>query len=167
MKNKILLTGIVVLLALPTSAWAADILGNWIAHWLPWQGTVETLAWVPILVNETVFSFKVDGTKLTGKVTNSQGETAISEGKIDGDEISFVVIRSLGGNEMKLVYKGKVDLNEIKFTCEAQSGMGQLQEFVAKREFQRNNGFLPVRRVPVRPQDQGERKIGIPEIPEK
>jgi hypothetical protein len=116
-------------------------------------------------LGETVFSFKVDGAKLTGIVSDPQGETAISEGKIDGDEISFVVMRSFGGNEVKLAYKGKVDLNEIKFTCEVQGAKGQRQEFVAKREFQRNNGFLPVRsRVPLPPPwDPGEQKIRIPE----
>jgi len=141
MKNKILWIGAVVLLALLTSIWASDIFGKWIAQVPSREGTVET-----------VFSFRANRTKLTGTVANPQGETAISEGKINGNEISFIVIRSFGENEMRLVYKGKVDLNEIKFMRETQGGMGQPQEFIAKREFQRNNGFVPVPAlVPIQP----------------
>ena len=141
MKNKILLIGAVVLLTLLTSVWGADIIGDWIAQVPSRQGTVET-----------VFTFRGHGTELTGTVSDPQGETAISEGKINGDEISFVVVSSLGGNEVKLVYKGKVSLNEIKFTREEQGGMGQPQEFIAKREFQRN-GDVPGRTIwaPVEP----------------
>jgi hypothetical protein len=80
---------------------------------------------------------------LLGTVSNPQGETAISQGKINGDEISFV-IRNLGGNETKLVYKGKIAGDEIKFTREVQGG-GQRQEFIAKREFQRN-GDVPLKK---------------------
>ena len=77
-------------------------------------------------------------------MANAQGETAIREGKINGDEISFVVIRSVLGNEMKLVYTGKVALNEIKFMRAVDGGMGEPQEFIAKREFPRD-GDIPVR----------------------
>jgi hypothetical protein len=149
MKNKILLIGAIVFMALPTSVWAADIVGNWVAHEPPSRhGSVATDFFANSV--KTVFSFKVDGTTLTGTVSNHEGETAISEGRINGDEISFVVIRNFDGNAMKLVYKGKVELNEIKFTREAQGGIGQQQGFVAEREFQRNNGFVPVRITPVR-----------------
>jgi hypothetical protein len=87
-------------------------------------------------------SFDVDGAKLTGTVSDPQGKTAISEGRIDGDEIAFVVMHNFGGNQVKLLYRGKVDLNEIKFTREVQGAKEQRQDFIAKREFQRNNGFL-------------------------
>ncbi len=137
MKNKILSIGMVVLLALLASVWAADIFGRWIARIPNRQGTVET-----------VFSFKADGTTLIGTVSDPKGEIAIKEGKINGDEISFVVIRSVGGSETKLVYKGKVAEDEIKFTREMQDGKGQPQEFIAKKEFQRN-GDVP--RRPYRP----------------
>jgi hypothetical protein len=145
MKSKILSIGAVVLLALLTSAWAADIFGNWIA-----QGTLHeslrtqsnlTNAWV-----ETVFSFKVNGTELTGTIADAEGNTAIREGKINGDEISFVVIHSVGGNEKKLAYKGQVSLNEIRFTVEVQGLKGQPLEFIAKREFPRH-GDIPVQPV--------------------
>jgi len=149
MKSKNLSIGAVVLLALQTSAGAADLFGNWIA-----QGTVHeslraqsnpTNAWFEAMV-ETVFSFKVNGTELTGTVADAEGKTAIREGKINGDEISFVVIHSVGGNERKLAYKGQVSLNEIRFTVEAQGLKGQPLEFIAKREFPRH-GDIPVQPV--------------------
>ncbi len=146
MKSKILSIGAVVLLALQTSVWAADIFGNWIA-----QGTLHeslraqsnlTKALFEAMV-ETVFSFKVNGKELTGTVADAEGKTAIREGKINGDEISFVVIRSVGGNEKKLAYKGQVSLNEIRFAVEVQGLKGQPLEFIAKREFPRH-GDIPV-----------------------
>ena len=80
MKNKILLIGAVVLLIPPISLWAVGLSGNWIAQMPNDQGTVET-----------VFSFKEEGKRLTGKVTDPEGETAIIDGKVNGDEISFIV----------------------------------------------------------------------------
>jgi len=135
MKNKILSVGI-VLLNLVASLGAVDIKGRWIAY-LPAKA-------------ETIFSFKMEGTVLTGTVTNPQGEAAIRDGRIRGDEISFIVFRNFDGNKVKQLYKGKVVGDEIKFTCEMKGvvlgsglGGGQPQEFVAKREFQRN-GDIPV-----------------------
>jgi hypothetical protein len=139
MKNKILSIAVFLLLTLLTSAWAGDLLvlgnwilpGNWISKEIGRQGTVET-----------VFSFKVNGTDLTGTVADAEGKTAIREGRISGDEISFVVMRSVGGNERKLAYKGQVSLNEIRFTLEVQGQKGQPLEFIAKRE-----SPLPFQRV--------------------
>ena len=162
MKNKILSVGAVVLMALLASVWGADILGKWIAKEPGRQGTGETaFSLYRQAMGETVFSFKVDGTKFIGTVSDPQGETAISEGTIIGDEISFIVIRSLDGKKVKLVYKGEVALNEIKFTREVQGGMGQPQEFIAKREFQRH-GDIPVQKriMPVEPPQ--DKRITIP-----
>jgi hypothetical protein len=149
MKRKILSIGAGVLLTLQTSVWAADIFGNWIApgtlhERLRTQGNL-TNTWFEAMV-ETVFSFKVNGTELTGTVADAEGKTAIREGKINGDEISFVVIHSVGGNERKLAYKGQVSLNEIMFTVEGQGLKGQPMEFIAKREFPRH-GDIPVQPV--------------------
>jgi len=108
MKTRVLLLGAVVLLALTVSALAADVAGKWSAQ-MPGRDGSTT---------ETVWNFKVDGTTLTGTVTSPQGETAITEGKVNGDEISFVVVRKMGEMEMKMTWKGKVSGDEIKFTRE-------------------------------------------------
>ena len=139
MKTKIPLIRMVAVLAFFTSAWGADIFGRWIAKTEGRQGTVET-----------IFNFKAEGTTLTGTVSSRQGETAISEGKIEGDDISFVVIRNSRGNQRKLLYKGKVSGDEIKFTRETEGATGQPREFIAKREFQRD-GDIPVVKTPPKP----------------
>jgi hypothetical protein len=115
MKVKILLIAAVVLLAL-TAAYAADATGKWVAETQGRNGPTQT-----------TFTFKVDGAKLTGTMQGAQGDPIeITEGKVDGDNISFVVVRSMGGNEMKMTYKGKVAGDEIKMTREFQmpAGMG-------------------------------------------
>jgi len=43
------------------------------------------------------------------------GPVEITDGKTSGDDVSFVVVRNFGGNEMKMVFKGKVSGSEIKF----------------------------------------------------
>jgi hypothetical protein len=110
MKNRIILGGAVTLLALLASAWAADLAGKWTAQ----AGGVEI-----------TLIFKVDGTTLTGTVNNPQGgEAAIKEGKIDGDEISFYVVRKINDIEVKVMWKGTASGDEIKFKREVQGGGG-------------------------------------------
>ncbi len=112
MKTRILLIGAAALMILLVSAWAADVSGKWVAEV---QGG-------PMGPSETTFNFIVDGTTLTGTVTTARGESAISEGKINGDEISFVVVRKMSDREMKMQWKGKVSGDEIKFTREFPGG---------------------------------------------
>jgi hypothetical protein len=113
MKTKILLIGAVVLLVL-TAAYAADVTGKWVAETQGRNGPTQT-----------TFTFKVDGAKLTGTTQGAQGEPAeITEGKVEGDNISFVVVRKMGENEFKVTWKGKVSGDEIKFTREFQMPPG-------------------------------------------
>jgi hypothetical protein len=86
--------------------WAADVTGKWTAQ-VPGRGGQT---------RETTFNFKVDGEKLTGTISGMQGDIPISDGKIKGDDISFIVTMSFGGNDVKMTYKGKVSGEEIKFT---------------------------------------------------
>jgi hypothetical protein len=91
---------------LATVAMAADITGKWKSEAPGRDGS-------PMV---TTYSFKVDGDKLTGTVSGRQNDIAISDGKINGDEISFVVVRNMGGEERKIQYKGKVAGDEIKLS---------------------------------------------------
>jgi hypothetical protein len=50
-----------------------------------WQGTIEG----PNGEFTLNFTFKAEGTKLTGTVETPNGERAISDGKIEGDKLSF------------------------------------------------------------------------------
>ena len=103
------------------SALAADVTGEW-------KATVEG----PNGSMTRTFTLKAEGTKLTGETTRSLlGKSTITEGKIDGDSLSFVINVKIQGEETKLTYKGKViSKDQINFTVEAGS---QTIEWVAKR----------------------------------
>lgn len=101
---------------------AADVTGKWKAEMPGRDGNTR----------EVTFTFKVDGDKLTGTMSSPRGEREISQGKVSGDEISFVMVFSFNGNEMKINYKGKVSGNEIKFTSERE-GSDRSFEFTAKK----------------------------------
>jgi len=101
---------------------AADIDGKWKSEYTTPDGQTRT----------TTYTFKSDGDKLAGTVSGRQGDTAITEGKISGDEISFVVVRNFRGEERKMQYKGKVSGDEIKLTVTFGPDMPP-REMVAKR----------------------------------
>lgn len=89
----------------------------------------------------TTFNFKSDGAKLTGTMSTRMGEREISEGKIGGDQISFVLVDKMRDSEQRTVYTGKVAGGEIQFGYHVQMptpGMGGFipgppLEFTAKR----------------------------------
>jgi hypothetical protein len=82
------------------------------------------------------YEFKVESGKLTGKAFRDRdGEKAtvtLQEGKINGDEISFVEIVNTGDQDLRIQYTGKISGDEIKFTRKA--GDFGSTEIVAKRE---------------------------------
>ena len=114
MRIKILLITVVVLSAMLATAWGADITGKW-------KGSMDMMG----QSMELGFTFKADGATLTGTSIGPQGEEyPISDGKIDGDNISFVV-KVTGQMEMTIKYKGKVAGEEIKLTMQFDMpGMG-------------------------------------------
>jgi hypothetical protein len=88
------------------TASAADVTGTW-------KGSMET----PNGAMENTFVFKADGEKLTGTISMGQfGDSEISEGKLDGENLTFAVVRNFNGNEFKLAYKGKLKDNQIVLT---------------------------------------------------
>ena len=101
---------------------SADIDGKWVAQMQGPGGQSR----------EVTFNFKADGDKLTGTMSGRAGDREISEGKISGDDISFVMKFSRDGNETRMVYKGKVSGSEIKFTMQREGGDRSF-EFVAKK----------------------------------
>ena len=104
-------------------AWAADVTGKWTAQ-VPGRGGQT---------RETTFNLKAEGDKLTGTVSGMQGDNAISDGKVSGDEISFKVKVSFNGNDFTMAYKGKVAGDEIKFTRTFEGRDAPPTEFTAKR----------------------------------
>src|SRR5207302_9098046 len=96
------------------TASAADISGNW-------KATAEG----PNGAMERTFVFKVDGNKVTGESTSSMmGKSTITDGKVEGDTVTFTLNGKFGDQEVKLNYKGKINGNEIKFTSEMAGGGG-------------------------------------------
>ena len=110
----------ILTLAFLVSATAADVSGKWTAE-------VET----PRGAMQYTFDFKADGDILTGTMSSQRGESEIQEGKVSGDEISFVRVMKFQEREMRLQYKGTVSGDEIKFTVAV--GDRPPMEFVAKR----------------------------------
>jgi hypothetical protein len=99
---------------------AADFNGKWTAEFDTQIG-----------VQKYTYEFHVDGSTVTGKAINERGETAITEGKIDGDTITFVEAISFNGMDLKIAYTGKIDGDEIKFTRKV--GDFATEQLTAKR----------------------------------
>ena len=106
------------------SALAADFNGNWTGDVQGRNGNTQTLT----------FDFHVDGANLTGKITTPRGDVDLSNGKVDGDNISFDQVLNFNGNSITISYKGVADGDTIKFTRTfGASGDRPPQDFVAKR----------------------------------
>lgn len=116
------LLALLALLCVSFVASAADVSGKWTAEVPGRGGNTAT----------TTFTFKADGAKLTGSVTTQRGDDPISDGKVDGDNISFAQTLSFGGNDVKITYKGVVKGNTIEFTREVE-GRGGPATFTAKK----------------------------------
>jgi hypothetical protein len=108
------------LLACALTVWAADATGKWTT-------TISTQ------IGELAYTydFKVAGDKLTGKAKSQFGDLDLTEGKVKGNEITFVETVNFDGNAIRIEYKGTVNGDEIKFTRKV--GEFAVEEFVAKR----------------------------------
>lgn len=80
------------------SVFAADLTGHWLSTRKSSDGqTHETSLWL-----------KADGDLLTGYLSGRDQSEPISEGKISGNEISFVIVRDEFGNMRRVLYRGSV-----------------------------------------------------------
>ncbi len=79
-----------------------------------WQGQFDS----QIGVQKYTYDFKVDGTTLTGQAVgiteNGTNSSAITDGKINQDTITFVEPLKFGDNDIRIEYTGKVSGDEIK-----------------------------------------------------
>jgi opacity protein-like surface antigen len=113
---------LVLFAALALTASAADVAGTWKASMETPNGTMEN-----------TFVFKVNGANLTGSMNSEMmGERPISDGKVDGDNVSFTVKLEFGGNAFELKYKGKVAGNDLKLQMTLPQG-DQTIEITAKK----------------------------------
>ena len=98
---------LVIMLALCIPALAADVDGKWTGNLSMPTGDVAVQ-----------FTLKADGAKLTGTTLGLDGsEVAISDGKIDGNNITFKVTLDFGGMPFVLNYKGVVSPAELKLSA--------------------------------------------------
>jgi hypothetical protein len=120
MKISSIACGVVLVLAFAGLARAADVSGKWTASFETQIGT-----------QNYTYEFKVDGQKLTGTAKSMNGETQISEGKVVGNDITFVENLVFQDMPLKITYTGKISGDEIKFTRDV-AGVA-MEELVAKR----------------------------------
>jgi hypothetical protein len=82
-----------------------------------------------------VYDLKADGDKITGKAIRDQDgqatEIDLKEGKVSGDEVSFVEILNFD-QEVRIEYKGKLAGDEMKLTRKV--GDFATMDIVAKRD---------------------------------
>jgi len=104
-------------------AFGADIAGTW-------KGTADS----PNGQLTRTFTFKVDGSKLTGE-TESQfmGKSVIENGKVDGDNLSFTIQGEIQGEKVEVKYSGSVSGDTMKLKGEIASA-GFTVEYVAKKQ---------------------------------
>lgn len=150
MRTKLIVVASALLFLLSGAVMAADVTGTWVAEMaLPagGPGGGGGGGGGPQGPMKFTFNLKADGANLTGTTLGPMGrENHISEGKIDGDKVSFVVkSQGMQGNEMKITYKGTVKGDELTLTMEREGGMGggpgggagggrQMPPLVAKRQ---------------------------------
>ena len=127
-----------ILLVVAFVAFAADVSGKW-TYEAPGRGGGPG--------RPTTITLKADGAKLTGTVPGGMGrgggggqapaDSEISNGKVDGNNISFEVKRTTPNGDMVTKYEGTLSGDELKLKI-TRPGMGggdpQTTEAVAKRD---------------------------------
>jgi hypothetical protein len=108
--------------ALALAAFAADVTGKWTYEMQGRNGAMTG-----------TINLKADGSTLTGTVSGRGGDTEISDGKIDGDNVSFTVVREMNGNKVTMKYTGTVSGDGIKFKVQSEGSDRPAREFVAKK----------------------------------
>jgi enterochelin esterase-like enzyme len=124
MKNSVLS---LILVTLPLSIFAADISGTWRAEFDSQIGP-----------QKYTYTFKQDGTNLTGKASTKIGEqkreTALTEGKVEGDKVSFVEMLDYQGNDLRITYLGNLAADGSRIQFHREVGDLAKEDIVAKRE---------------------------------
>lgn len=95
-----------------SAVFGADLTGIWV-------GQIERQNNTPL---DVAFQFTQSGSTLTGKLYGDYQSTPISEAKIEGDTVSFIVVTSEQAgneiNEVRLSYTGTWKDGELELTRE-------------------------------------------------
>jgi hypothetical protein len=123
--HKIYLATLFGFAATLTALHGADVTGKWKSEFDTQIGHLKY-----------TYELKADGEKLTGKafreLEGTKTTIEIVEGKVKGDEVSFVEPIKVQEQEVRIEYKGKLSGDEIKFTRKVADFA--TTEIVAKRE---------------------------------
>ena len=118
-----------ILLAVTLCLMAADASGKWAFEQEGRNGPVQV-----------TLNLKIDGGALSGTLTRpgrdgNAMETPISDGKVDGNNLSFLVKREFNGNTVVTTYKGTLDGDNLKIeiTMPGRDGNSRTANVVAKR----------------------------------
>ena len=131
--TKKLLFVVTIALVFVFAAMAADVTGKWTFE-QPGRGGNPGR---PVTI-----TLKQDGAKLTGSVPgmgrggdNPPPPTEITDGKVDGNNVSFTVKRTTPNGDFVTKYEGTVNGDEmkLKITRTGQDGTPMTNEVVAKR----------------------------------
>ncbi len=97
-----------LLLVFSSLMFAADLTGKWSG---------------PMQDGRAVFTLKSDNNVITGTMLGIDGkEYPITDGKLEGDNISFTVNSQWQGNPVKLFVKGTVSGEQMKLNIAADNG---------------------------------------------
>jgi len=92
-----------------------------------WEMTVETPQGQMVITA----NYKQDGENLTGNHVSEMGEAPL-KGTVKGSDVEYTVTIDMGGQQMAIVHKAKVDGDTLTGTADIQ-GMGSIA-FKAKRK---------------------------------
>lgn len=110
-----ILTATLAAALLAAPLFAADATGKWEASVPGPRGDLDF-----------VFDLSADGESLTGTVSNERmGESEITDGKVDGDTVSFKQKVELGPREVTFSYSGTIDGDEMELTRTVEGGPGR------------------------------------------
>jgi uncharacterized protein (DUF2147 family) len=125
--TKKLLFVLTILLVAAVAAMAADVSGKW---------TYEMAGRNGGPARQVTITLKQDGAKLTGSVPGFRDNppTEITNGKVEGNNVSFEVKREFNGNEMVTKYEGTVNGDEMKLKISRDTPNGPMtNEVTAKK----------------------------------
>jgi len=119
-----------ILLVLCLAAFAADVTGKWTYEQQGRGGNTVTVT----------LNLKAEGGALSGTVSQpgrggNAMESQITDGKIDGNNISFKTSRTFGDNTITTEYTGTIsgDSISLKITSPGRDGSPMTREVTAKR----------------------------------
>jgi hypothetical protein len=75
-----------------------------------WDMSVET----PMGVNKSLLVIKQEGDKLVGVMKSPRGERPLKSMEVKGNDITMVLVIPFQGDEMTIIYKGKVEKDSMK-----------------------------------------------------